>query len=298
MPLYSFITILPLMFTVLCKTQGIKPTNIAPLWRLSKYLHDRFILHEFLEQYAPPEDVIQSIDSHFELFISFTKPHIFLCNGKLYYLKGQQISRLLNAIKLKDFITKNGLTSIDVAKKYIYPKNNTYLIVAQYIEEEDNIDKKYITPTMMKELILLTENTRFADWKCFSNLIFAKNGKLTIVDTEDRSFINNYRHAIHFTKKHLISIIHLLNEFEGFIHMLENKQNSRYNKSIRLNKSTYAWLKKYVEDSYLQSKITYGTHVNLKKNSTLDSLDITLNRIKKQLIIYKALINKNSLICV
>lgn len=286
MPLYNFIPILTLMFAILLETQRIELTNMAPFWRLSKCLHDRFILHEFLEQYAPPEDVIQSIDSHFELFISFTKPHIFLCNGKLYYLKGQQISRLLNAIKLKDFIRKNKLTHIDVAKKYIYYKNNSYLIVAKYIEEEDNIDKKYITPTMMQELILLTENTRFADWKCFSNLIFAKNGKLTIVDTEDRSFINNYKHAVHFTKKHLINIIHLLNEFEGFIHMLENKQNSRYNKSIRFNKATYAWLKKYVEDASLQSRTTYMTKFNLTKNS-LDPLDITLNRIKKQLIVYK-----------
>ncbi|HTM05714.1 MAG TPA: hypothetical protein VL201_00575 [Patescibacteria group bacterium] len=136
------------------------------------------VLALFLKKYAPPADVIKCLDK-------VQKEQQFGFNKKLpgYFLKGGDTNRLLNAIRLKNLIEKENLTTLDVPEKYIYCKDDQCTVIAQFIE---SIEGQTVTPEIAEQLLTVAEKTGFWNW--YNNIVPDKEGKLWFVDTEDIGF--------------------------------------------------------------------------------------------------------------
>lgn len=102
-----------------------------------------------------------------------------------FFLKGNDIDRAINAVRMKRCIEINNLDQLDVARKYIGKVDgDDWKIFAEKINLQEG---KVISLTQIQQLAKLAEETGFRDWN--NNWLYDENNKKVCIDTEDSSFI-------------------------------------------------------------------------------------------------------------
>lgn len=105
-----------------------------------------------------------------------------------YYIKRQEIERVINARRCKAVIEKNNLHLIDVAEKSVGQINGAWHVFCKKIETYAQAKPREISEELVKQLITFVLRTGITDWNYpFNNCAF-NNDKLTFFDTEDISF--------------------------------------------------------------------------------------------------------------
>ena len=145
---------------------------------------------QFLQQYAPPKEIIALIEANKKLIL---RNRCFGAFKELpgIYFKGYDIERLINAELMDECIKYHKLTCLNVAKKYVYNLDGKWIVLADMVEfnphQQSNMSLSF---EEIQQLALLAEKTAYYDWGSFPtrNWVRATNNKLFCVDTENGSF--------------------------------------------------------------------------------------------------------------
>jgi len=162
-------------------------------------------LDSFLKKYAPPQDVCALIEKNKEYLITLKNCYhaVHLNEIPGFYFKGTCINRIVNAIRLQNFIHVHNLTCLRIAKKYIYPIDDKLYIFAQ----EVLIGQKPLVPLSLQEvqqIAFLAEETGYKDFGWFdfnANLKRDIDDKIVFIDTENRSFYAAIQYLPNVPKK-------------------------------------------------------------------------------------------------
>ncbi len=148
-------------------------------------IQDEALLARFFDKYAPPADVCTFIEENKEFFLSEDDKKV---PGYPLFLKDSDVTRLINAQRLRSCIKKHNADCFEVAQKYAYNLDESLTILAEYIEPEC----KFLNFSLkeIQQLTLLSEETGFSDLSLFPrvNIIRNSSNKLVFIDTEDCSF--------------------------------------------------------------------------------------------------------------
>lgn len=101
-----------------------------------------------------------------------------------FYLKDNDISRMLNAQRLKNCIKEHNLHQLRVPNKYLQKINGEWTIIAEEITRNNSNSK--IDKETAQQIATLIKETGFADWHANNFLEGA------FIDTEERSFLRVY----------------------------------------------------------------------------------------------------------
>ena len=150
----------------------------------SNYQIDRYIRKE------PASVVI--LDHKMVLYkYDFPKPHDL-------YIK-MSIERVINARKIEKIIKNNNISTFDVAKKTVTFNKFQELVIASFgVDEEKKSNNVFeltnsLTLREIQDFLLIIEKSGFVDF-CAGrlNILRCKHTKkLTIIDTEDQSFLTD-----------------------------------------------------------------------------------------------------------
>lgn len=152
-------------------------------------------LETWAQKYAPPKHVANFIEHNQERVMALRtiefQPGRAMAFGFLkecpdVYFKGTSLERLINAERMRVCIKRHKLTSLDVARKYLYNVNGTWIVIAEYVTEVS--DDKRINLDEFKHLLELAQRTGYFDWNFGANWVRDQRGKLVCCDTEDGSF--------------------------------------------------------------------------------------------------------------
>lgn len=142
---------------------------------------------------TPPAEILSVLNERtniqpFEIIHTQTKT-----NDRTYIVKDGNISRLINAHRLKKLFDQHKLDLLSVPKKYLLKTDTTQRIIAEYITTPKKFIRMAITIKEYEQLKQIAVLTGYKDW--WENLIRNEKGQLTFIDTEDRSF-NDSRHDV------------------------------------------------------------------------------------------------------
>lgn len=186
----STITLGCIAITITCAIMQAFPSTSEQTTKIPDYP----LLEKFIQTYAPPHEICDYLENNEEIllstfcaidalpgFIIKSLDELRPIDTTIYFI----ISRLINAERMRECIKRNNLTSLDVARKYIYTKNGQWYIIAQKIEKiKDNPE---ITLEEIQQIWVLAQETGYSDWSD-KNWFRDSRNKLVCVDTEDRSF--------------------------------------------------------------------------------------------------------------
>jgi hypothetical protein len=139
-------------------------------------------LKKFAKKFAPPADIIKAIEETPQW------PHIDFIQSKAnnpsIYIKSNQIDRIINAYRMKKCFALYNLHCLSVADKYFYDG----FVISKAIEIDTHKTIQHISDTEIKQLKKFQKQMGYMDVH-HGNIKRNKNtGKLTFIDTEDRSF--------------------------------------------------------------------------------------------------------------
>jgi len=152
---------------------------------------------KFVQKFTPPKELQKIIEKHKEAIVNgsigiqgFRVGFIKDENSRPLLLpKGDQIDRVINADRVRNCIQQNNFTTIEVPNKYVYPVDNQFKVFVQAIDADARfLNTGEITLEEIKELTSFVEKTCYCDVKDDNILRNKQNGKLAIIDTENRSF--------------------------------------------------------------------------------------------------------------
>jgi hypothetical protein len=165
-------------------------------------------------------------------------------NGNRWINKGKDISRLLNAKLLRNFVEKNNLTNVKIPEKRILkvpcekhskdncikcPASESFTVLAEEIEADRS--QKHFNQKHLESFLQIIQHTGYSDWD-YSNIISTDDGKAVFIDTEDKSFK---------VRPRLESIIPLLvnHDFDGIIDFttITTPYNQLFRKTYRYEKN-------------------------------------------------------------
>jgi len=136
----------------------------------------------FVERYSPPLDLYNQWITQEQQIANYRTQFIKL---KDFVIKGRNISRIINVARIKNYLKDKKYVMVDVPKKYIFLADNTWMIIAQEIHKTK--EKISIDVEQIKELADLVNEFMFSDFEG-SNIIMGEDGKLYLIDIEDKSF--------------------------------------------------------------------------------------------------------------
>lgn len=144
-------------------------------------------LGKFYEKYALPQEIVSTLDFNDDraLFLNYLQP---FAKYPQYFLKDEQIGRIINAERMRCCIAAYNLTCFDVPKKYIYKDGNKIRVLA------DTVDRTFITELTLeetKQLIKLIEVTGYHDLHKGNIMRDRQTEKLVIIDTENSAFVKD-----------------------------------------------------------------------------------------------------------
>ncbi|HTM06355.1 MAG TPA: hypothetical protein VL201_03875 [Patescibacteria group bacterium] len=244
----------------------------------------------FLQKYAPPEEITVYLNAQDKIFFKeCIIPKKITVKNKLYWVKARKVGeRIFNAIRLKECITREHLTRLDVAKKYIYCTDKGCLTISEHVERDyaqydyDEENNKYMPKhcffdeEITKQLSSLAIATGFIDWSSWQNCIIDKDKKMIFIDTEDRSFFG-YKKYVQ-TRPHACHVQVL----------------SRLLDCVSCDSSTNndTWLKKQVTNELQRCEANEEYCKKnriqlLMRNNQLDPADFDLNMIRTNLMYRK-----------
>ncbi len=138
----------------------------------------------FAQRYACPKDIAEKVKK-------ITTSCFY--EGENFYVKGQDIDRLINALRAKRIIEHNHLDHIAVADKCLCQNGyGDFLVAARKIR---SVQGRRLSLKDTQDLITFVEETGFRDWLALDLINDQKNDKLTFVDTENGSFLVGIVHG-------------------------------------------------------------------------------------------------------
>lgn len=173
----------------------------------------------FAQRYAPPPYAIALIEKHKELVLNIKKrgvlkelPQFFIKVADAAHGASKLIHRVVNAERLRRCIRHHNLHCLEVVKKYLYRVTGIWLskktgavrLDGKWIVLAEKIDftpqKLHLSREELQQLAILAETALYRDWgvaraidggERYAGNNWVRNiktGKLTCIDTEDRSF--------------------------------------------------------------------------------------------------------------
>jgi len=163
----------------------------------------------FVKKHQPPEPIRSLIDANrADLEHKYFK-RIKKIPGLM--IKGYDITRVINAQRMRRCIEMFNLDQLDVAQKYFYKVGETWRIFACYVEPHS--EQPLLNLIQVQQLAKLAEETGFRDW--YPNWYFDKRGKFTCIDMEDRSFVGGPLNRTKGTKAEFVkSLLRLEHDME------------------------------------------------------------------------------------
>lgn len=150
------------------------------------YIHKN--LRRFLKKHAPPPAICKIIEEKKDLIEGLSKTRIDQLPG--FFIKNEEISRIINATRMQSFISKDHLHCLYVPNKYVYKVNNVVKVFVEYIEPGDS--SQPLSLQEVQQLAMFVEKTGYGDFGFnHSNVIRDKYNRLVFIDTEDNSFFDN-----------------------------------------------------------------------------------------------------------
>lgn len=140
---------------------------------------------KFVQKFSPPGDLLDVLVSNEQTI--YEKPRDFNNAGYAIVAKGTDLSRIIIAHRMNNYIEKKKYTSVGVPKKYIFLAGDVWTVIAEKID--DRKDKRLVTLKQMQEAVDVVENMGYSDFDA-KNLIFDKRGKIFFIDTEEESFVS------------------------------------------------------------------------------------------------------------
>lgn len=143
----------------------------------------------FVAQHALPEDYRNAVD-HFRKSREgrpfFTSNTPWKMKDSSLYFKGNDLSRIFNACRMKKCIDIHSLNHLEVATKYVEKAGSEWKIFAQAVAGKPVHDGVFSKP-LVEQLITLGQKTGFSDWG--ANWVWKEEqNTLVCIDTEDLSF--------------------------------------------------------------------------------------------------------------
>jgi len=166
-----------------CKSVHLLPVSPSVVEYIQKAKKGRlFELAKFVEKYAPPLLTCKLIEG--------AKNHVKKDGVKGFRCKGKDITRVINAARLRQCIADKGLHCFRVPQKYIYPLDGELYVFAEEIEpaaRTSKINAATLSFQEAKELAMIVEETGYRDLS-LQNIMRDSKGIFVFIDTEDRSF--------------------------------------------------------------------------------------------------------------
>ncbi len=146
---------------------------------------------KFAQEHMPPADVQKVIEENKEKILSYYN-YLPLKGEDGSYVavaKGDDVTRIFNADAVRQFIENNGLTSLEVPKKWIYNVDGYDKLFAEYIDGEPITQKNPLNLKETQDLVAFVEKTGYGDFWDNNNILRdSRTGKLVFIDLEDSSF--------------------------------------------------------------------------------------------------------------
>lgn len=172
-----------IVFVILCAI------NMITLYGLSESERYRLNLDElrnFLHRYRCSQDIEEQLSNN------STSHHFGPTSDGKFYLKDGNVSRLVNAIRLQRFMQDNGITGIDIPQKCWSRRLHRVVSSAMphmTIEKLKESGRK-LTLEEVQKLVKIIEGTALNDLN-YPNLCLSINGRLSLIDLEDKSFFSS-----------------------------------------------------------------------------------------------------------
>ncbi len=143
----------------------------------------------FVTQHTLPEEYREAVNhchkskEGYHFFVSDTPWKI---EDSSLYFKGNDLSRIFNACRIKKCIETHGLNHLEVATKYVEKAGSEWKVFAQAVPGKPVRDCRF-SKTTVEQLISFGQKTGFSDWG--SNWVWnEERNTLVCIDTEDISF--------------------------------------------------------------------------------------------------------------
>ena len=236
-----------------CYSQGDEDSEKCSDANISEF-------EKFVRQFAPPEEIRRTIEANKKEILR--KRFGFFAGSSIdgsrdIFVKGNDICRIINAERMRKCIKQNNLHALAVPKKYIYKLDDQWIVVAKYVK--GNHEQRKFTLEEVQQLAILAAETVYSDWHA-NNIIIDKNtGKITLIDTEDRSF-GGYLSRIN-PDKAILSL-------------------KLFAKSKKLmDKPTETWLENHSTE--IDNRI-YNDYQSIQHSRRFDSIDLDFEKVKEE----------------
>lgn len=176
---------------------------------------------------------------------------------RAFYLKGSEISRIINAERMNAVIEDNKLDKLAVPAKCLF-KDQDRLVVASMAMQKKSIKERVITKAELQQLVALIEKTDIGDLiiGVDHNIALNEDGKFVFFDLEDLSFAQ---------KRVMVPIVDLVQD-------------------AKLEKDALEWLQNYIlfHPSWLDIFNFFGVQ-SLSQNTQYDEkIGVDFERVKKE----------------
>lgn len=179
---------------------------------------------KFLDRYSCSQEIEDQITE-----TRFSK------RDRKFYLKGDSVARIVNAIRFKRYIADYGLDRVGVAEKCWSKKFEEVVSIAVPNINTDRL----VSLSEVQQLVKVAEETGFCDWHRL-NVFRDVEGRHVFIDTEDSSFfkgrgvIFDVNYVLHVLKKDYIDTLNLDPEADEWFRkkMLEVKDSDKKVKNL------------------------------------------------------------------
>jgi|GEM_PF-3637830 len=140
-------------------------------------------LVKFIQKFSPPQDLQKLIEEN-KAQILERRFGTLECLPGLYF-KSDHIDRVINAYRMKEFLKRNNITTLQVPEKYVYKLDEKIMVFVEAIQTQPI---KCLDLKEVQDLVFFAQETGYVDFHTGNLVRNAQTGKLIIIDTENRSF--------------------------------------------------------------------------------------------------------------
>lgn len=185
-----------------------------------------------------------------------------------FFIKNNDIHRIINAERARNFIAQAKIDRLDIAQKYLGFFDGCFKVIAENIKSHD---KSHFTLEEVKQLTQFVEETGYRDWTGY-NWTFDEQGKFVCFDTDDGGFavgrVHGGQDGIPWNCK-LIYVVNL-----------------RYMLGAQMNEDALAWITARANE-LMDSPEGLAEHTPIFRNSKYDTPGMDFERVKKDFIAWQ-----------
>jgi hypothetical protein len=180
------------------------------------------------------------------------------------FAKSNDIDRIINAERARNFIEQENLDTLDMAQKYLGYFDGNFKVIAETIEAHG---KDRFTLKEVQQLTKFVEETGYRDWTGY-NWTFDEQGKFVCFDTDDGGFAvgivkGDDENGLPWNCKAIYAY------------------NLYYTYANNMDEDAREWLKTRVEE-LLNSPEGKAKHTPISHNSRYDTPGMKFEQVKKE----------------